>query len=330
MILGDATPRKDRWIDNYLKEFDHSEDKVLFLDNRHIKANRDALLGQEGTHKKEPEEIYRTPEYLEECEKRSTQFDMDEPWKGLDGDDIDGDGFLIRDLAAQDVAAQLARERGGYDPDYQTPELKRLIQEKELADIAFQSWVNGEHPDIKNESDCVARIRSAFIEDKTCLDQTPSFEGLAIKLQERIDNEQIVRPDFILYAFGKKGKHGELHERLRDFSKSQYAKENYADAEMTKSIMTESELIQTSEHEEDEKEIESLGDLNPDRISPLDLLIEKDFQTLLSPAQCKIWTYVTEGKTPHEIAVILRQSERNIQKHLKNIFEIRHKFNEQN
>ncbi len=54
----------------------------------------------------------------------------------------------------------------------------------------------------------------------------------------------------------------------------------------------------------------------------LESLTEEDIRKLLSPKQCKIWDCVCEGKTPQEIAIVLGQSERNIQKHLKNIRKI--------
>ncbi len=209
IILGDSTPRKDKPIGNFLKKFNHSEDKGLFLENRNIKADRDALLGQEGTHKKEPEDVYRTPEYLEECRKLSTQFDMDNIWDGLDDEEaITGDGFLVRDLVAQDIAAQVARERKEYNPDFISPRLKLLHTSKKLADLALEQWKRGEIPQIKTESDCLAWIKAAFT------------EGLSLEdLQKEIDDFPPERSDLIISIFGRQG---ERENCMKDCGISSY------------------------------------------------------------------------------------------------------------
>jgi len=212
IIRGDASPLNNKVVAQYMDKFESSESKHLHLNYKWIKADRDRLLGQQGTHKKV---IPTTPGYETECRKLSTDFDWDDPWEGLS--EIRGDGFLIRDRAAQEVAEWYVRrfkksgEPTGYDPDYQSLKLKDLLARKDMVDFAFELWRRGELPEFQSELECQVWIEK-------------NFAGMSLsELKLRIDEEPISKPDIIVHIFGKNKKsplnRGHLYNRLRDFAK---------------------------------------------------------------------------------------------------------------
>lgn len=213
IILGDTTRRQDRRkeIDRFLEKFESSEDKFLSLNFLQAKGRRDKLLGVKKP--KDMENLKRIGA-LKEAKRLSQEFDWDDPWEGLDN--LKHDGFLIRDEAAISAATKYALSQGNvfYDPNYKPPELKGLINDKEMADAAMLDWEAGNlskealnHENIKSKKDYIKWIEKRLI-------------GMPLPiLEDKISSYPKKYYNLIAFLFGSKGKAGKLYYRLLDLHK---------------------------------------------------------------------------------------------------------------
>jgi len=319
IVLSDACQRYYR--KTAINDYFDSKTKVqeyrhLDLNSLHSVSHRDNLLGQSGSGKNPNYlEEYAENEHEEACQKKMKDFEYDEPWEGLE--DVKGDGFLIRDRVAQEVAKEFALkykgprkgrawdEPTGFDPDYKPPELRDLLNQKKMADLALNEWHKGEFPEIGTEEECIKWIESVFID-------IPMGE-----LEKRIRDFPGVQPDFILWIRGKNGQRGHLKRMLLNFFKSWIDNRSM--------LVYDSELI-NEELEEDLEEVERTEKYFATKHTALDALLEKDlpeklinFSATLSKEQNLVWQLMLQGKKNHEIVQDLKKSLRNVEIHKKNI-----------
>lgn len=339
IILGDSSARLDRQreIDPFINnKFISSEEKQLTLNYKYIKAHRDSLLGQEGTHKRVNylDELTR-PSALEKAEKLSKEFNVKNIWEGLEN--IKGGGYLIKDKAAIDASKEIALkfkkkskenpyydEPTSYDPDYKPSELRSLIAAQKYYNLALEMWGNNQI----NESSL--RRLDGILTKENFIKEIEKDIGISLnELKRKIRSFPKNEPNLIIYLFGTSKKPGKLFYRLIDFKRFQDSKNKRKKPEENSNF---------NEKEKSQKEKSQIfeicfddNEFQDNSGSPEEMLINKEHKSIKNERLNKIMNILTEKqknifvlrfieKLPVvEISKTLKVSRANIYKHIKKI-----------
>jgi RNA polymerase sigma factor (sigma-70 family) len=324
IILGDATKRYDRRkeIKPFIDTFTSSEEKHLHLNYKPIKAHRDALLGQVGTHKKAHfmDEI-KNPDALAREERRLREFSRRGPSTRLK--DFEGPGFIIKDKAAIEAAEQRACAQGiGYDPDYREKKLRELSLKEALAINEKKRWRKGEYKD-KFSSEASF---NAWLENKL-------IGGSLDDLKKEIKTTRKGNPNLINFLFGNKATKykGKLYYRLIElykFRKSR-TKREILESKLTKGTRRDGKIPESKK--EESLWLDEIGSVSRPLFSQRNSLDEAiDFRHFRQKLKEKLTNkqkdiyrlYHIEGYTPREISEMLGNTRQNIYKHIKKIHMI--------
>jgi len=186
MVLGEKTPIgndiEDRLLENRSRRFDAHKDKLL---GRKKRAHKEEFHARFYVDSPETEDIAtaHAARYRPYSKKQNPYFD----------------------------------EPAVFDPDYKAPELRKLINEKSIADLILEEWKAGELPNCQTEFQCLDWIKS------NCLNGKDLNE-----INRLIEQKEVVRknspPDFIVYVRGKghgSKNQGFLYERLRQLANAE-------------------------------------------------------------------------------------------------------------
>jgi predicted DNA-binding protein YlxM (UPF0122 family) len=332
IILGDSTDRYDRKrkVEGFLCKFDSSENKHLSLNYKPVKAHKDWLLGQGGTHKK--------PHSLKVANALSTNFDWDNPWEGFECDGTNNKGskqplraeFLIKDFAAISAAETFAckykmptdknprfDEPTGYDPDYKPPELRDLLADFDHINIALEMWEDGEYWEglelIASKKDFINRLEK-------------SIGMTLIDLRKRIITFPLQEPSLVGYLFGSKDRPGILYWRidyLYKYRKSKNKKEIYEHQLSIGQRRDETDYDNSDDKPFSiEKAYSDKNECLPDIIENKDLQDKRreEIESILTAKQWQVYQMrFIERRSISEIAKKLNKTHRNIYKHISKI-----------